>query len=192
MKKIFIFIISFYVYFPFLFGAETIVFVRHAEKPEGGLGQITCQGLNRALRLPNVLEKKFGKPSAIFTSNPAEQKADSGVLYSYVRPLATIEPTAVRFGLPIYDKYGFKDVSAIVGALSDEKYKNSTIFVAWEHHLLVEIVKTLLSADKSIMVPKWDDRDFDSIYVVEIDRDKHTYKLRVDKQGLNGLPTECP
>ena len=25
---------------------ETIVFVRHGEKPEGGFGQLSCQGLN--------------------------------------------------------------------------------------------------------------------------------------------------
>src|ERR1700727_2627529 len=29
--------------------ATTIVLVRHAEKPEDGLGQLNCQGLNRAL-----------------------------------------------------------------------------------------------------------------------------------------------
>jgi hypothetical protein len=31
---------------------ETIIFIRHGEKPLSGLGQITCQGLNRALALP--------------------------------------------------------------------------------------------------------------------------------------------
>jgi hypothetical protein len=29
---------------------KTIVFVRHGEKPQGGFGQLNCQGLNRALR----------------------------------------------------------------------------------------------------------------------------------------------
>ena len=31
---------------------ETIVFMRHGEKPPEGLGQLDCQGLNRALALP--------------------------------------------------------------------------------------------------------------------------------------------
>jgi hypothetical protein len=31
--------------------AETIVFVRHGEKPQDGFGQLNCQGLNRALAL---------------------------------------------------------------------------------------------------------------------------------------------
>ena len=45
---------------------ETIVFVRHGEKPEAGLGQLSCQGLNRALALPAVIRAKFGRPDAIF------------------------------------------------------------------------------------------------------------------------------
>jgi hypothetical protein len=50
--------------------AETIVFVRHGEKPEGGLGQLSCQGLNRALALPSVIADSFGRPEAIFAPNP--------------------------------------------------------------------------------------------------------------------------
>jgi hypothetical protein len=34
---------------------ETIVLVRHGEKPDKGLGQLDCQGLNRALALPPVI-----------------------------------------------------------------------------------------------------------------------------------------
>jgi hypothetical protein len=39
---------------------ETIVCVRHGEKPPGSFGQLTCRGLNRSLALPDVLLKKFG------------------------------------------------------------------------------------------------------------------------------------
>ena len=119
-----------------LFATETIVFIRHGEKPQGGMGQINCQGLNRSLKLPDVLEKKFGKPNAIFASNPAKSKPDSGVIYDYIRPLATIEPTAVRFGLPVNVQYGFKEVEQITAALKDEKLRDATVFVSWEHHLL--------------------------------------------------------
>ncbi len=44
---------------------ETIIMLRHGEKPEQGLGQLNCQGLNRALKLPAVIEQKFGKPDFI-------------------------------------------------------------------------------------------------------------------------------
>lgn len=52
--------------FGFIFEAvasENIIFIRHAEKPSDGLGQLSCKGLNRSLALPNViigLMKKMG------------------------------------------------------------------------------------------------------------------------------------
>jgi hypothetical protein len=52
---------------------ETIVCVRHGEKPPGGLGQLNCRGLNRSLALPDVLLKKFGVPQFIFAPNPTEK-----------------------------------------------------------------------------------------------------------------------
>src|SRR5580704_3570481 len=65
----------------------TIVLIRHAEKPDLGLGQLNCQGLNRALALPAVLGRLFGKPDTLIAPDPAEPKEDHGHQYSYVRPL---------------------------------------------------------------------------------------------------------
>jgi hypothetical protein len=49
---------------------QTIVFVRHGEKPKQGLGQFNCRGLNRALALPKVIANTFGSPNFIFVPNP--------------------------------------------------------------------------------------------------------------------------
>jgi hypothetical protein len=57
---------------------ETIVFIRHGEKPEGGFGQLNCQGLNRALALAPIIAKSFGRPDAIFAPNPSHPKEDAG------------------------------------------------------------------------------------------------------------------
>src|ERR1700730_8403568 len=73
------------------------VLVRHGEKPDKGLGQLDCQGLNRALALPPIKAKTFGRPSAVFAPDPSQQREDYAVSYDYVRPLATIEPTAIFF-----------------------------------------------------------------------------------------------
>src|SRR6266851_2438684 len=77
---------------------ETIVCIRHGEKPPGALGQLTCRGLNRALALPAVLLAKYGSPQFIFAPNPTEKVDQKEHLegYFYVRPIATIEPTAIR------------------------------------------------------------------------------------------------
>jgi hypothetical protein len=72
-----------------LFAEETIVFFRHGEKPSGGLGQLTCQGLNRALALPEVLISKFGKAKWAYAPNPAVTISDPAGTFFYVRPLAS-------------------------------------------------------------------------------------------------------
>jgi hypothetical protein len=93
---------------------ETIVSIRHAEKPPGGLGQLTCRGLNRALALPAVLLAKYSSPQFVFAPNPS-QKVDGKDHdeYFYVRPLATIEPTAIRCGLPVDTQFGFKEIQGL-------------------------------------------------------------------------------
>src|SRR5471030_2488546 len=75
-------------------GTQTLVFLRHAEKPAGGLGQLNCQGLNRAIKLSTLLPEKFGKANYVFAANPT-RNVEEGELdnsYSYIRPLMTISP----------------------------------------------------------------------------------------------------
>src|SRR5215470_1540086 len=92
---------------------ETIVFFRHGEKPSGGYGQLTCQGLNRALALPTVLTGMFGKPAYLYAPNPAVKISDPAGSAYYVRPLATIEPTAIRAGVGVNTKYGYTDIASL-------------------------------------------------------------------------------
>lgn len=176
---------------------ETIVMVRHGEKPEKGLGQLNCQGLNRALALPKVLLEKFGTPTAIYASNPGAKKKDFGVEYAYIRPLATIEPLAIRVGLPVNTDWRFDQIEPLQKALTAPALKNATVFVAWEHHLLVKAAKELLSGlgGDAQAVPAWPGGDFDSIYVIRIREDaegKRSVSFTHEQQGLNGLPLTCP
>jgi hypothetical protein len=175
---------------------ETIVLVRHGEKPDKGLGQLNCQGLNRALALPSVIAKTFGRPGVIFASNPSQQKEDDGVSYDYVRPLATIEPTAIFFGLPVNVSFGFSDADGVRAAIEQPVYRNAVVIVAWEHRYIENIARTLLAAHGGdpTLVPKWHKDDFDSIYVVTImgtgDAAKATFSHR--REGLDGQPDACP
>jgi hypothetical protein len=112
---------------------ETIVFVRHGEKPPQGLGQLDCRGLNRALALPTVIQKSFGKPDAIFAPNPSHQKNDEGGgPYGYVRPLTTIEPTAIAFGMPVNAQIGYDDTKGLRTALENPAYRNALVLVGWD------------------------------------------------------------
>ncbi|WP_155637986.1 hypothetical protein [Burkholderia cepacia] len=177
---------------------ETLVFVRHAEKPAGGLGQITCQGLNRALALPGVLIAKFGRPDYIFAPNTTKTRViDPDGTFDYIRPLVTIEPTAIRLGMPVNTTFGFSQIDDLKKELLGSAYVNSLVFIAWEHIKLEAVVKNILdeSNGNSSVVPKWSGKDYDSIYVVTIKTDGEGRKaaiFRQDYQQLDGQSIGCP
>jgi len=177
---------------------ETLVFFRHGEKPASGLGQLDCQGLNRSLKLPEVLISKFGTPDVIFAPDPAQRvKEPDQNFYYYVRPLATIEPTAIRLGMPVNTKYGYTDITSLESELLDPKHSKDTIFVSWEHIKLYEMVVDLVEKGGSpkSTVPGWGGAEFDRIDVLKLTREGQGLKVKYDKQaeGLTGkLPTTCP
>jgi broad specificity phosphatase PhoE len=178
-------------------GVETIVFLRHGEKPPGGLGQLTCQGLNRALALPSVLLAKFGKADYLFAPNPAVRIFDGTVKgYDYVRPLATIEPTAIQLGLPVDTDFGFLAIGRLERELTHQRYEGKTIFVAWEHRMLDEMVKQLMKrfGGNPAEVPPWPADDFDSLYVLRFDRHNAAKPVSFthNHEGLDGLSADCP
>jgi rhodanese-related sulfurtransferase len=107
-------------------GTESIVFLRHGEKPKHGLGQLTPQGLNRSLALASLLPKKIGKPDYIFAPDPIE-KVDGGGAgnYFYVRPLATIEPTAIALEMPWQTPFGERQIDKLNDELTKSKYSRS-------------------------------------------------------------------
>jgi len=174
---------------------QTIVFLRHGEKPSGGYGQITCQGLNRSLALPDVLIAKYGKPNYIYAPNPAVKVSDPAGAFYYIRPLATIEPTAVRLGMNVWTKYGYNDIASLQSSLITSTKANTTTFVAWEHLQLQKVVQNIMNAyGGRAVVPVWASGDFDSLYVVRVDYigSSISAQFEIDHEGLNGQPTTCP
>lgn len=158
---------------------------------------MACQGLNRALALPSVLLAKFGKPDYLFAPNPAVRVFDGTVKgYDYVRPLATIEPTAVRFGMPVDTDYGYLAIGRLERELTRKRYEGKVIFIAWEHHMLDQMVKELMKrfGGDEAEVPPWPADDYDSLYVLRIDQ-RSTGKaisFTHDHEGLDGLSADCP
>ena len=198
-------LLGLFVFLPLVLGAqtntlpsagttvETLICVRHGEKPPGGLGQLTCRGLNRALALPDVLLKKFDAPEFIFAPNP-EKKDSNG--YYYIRPLMTIEPTAIRCGLPVNTAFGYDQVADLENELKKSPYQNATVFIAWEHGMLDVFAKNLMrnNGGDPNEVPAWPGNDFDTIFVFKIIRDgsHNSIKFTIDHEGLNNQSDECP
>jgi hypothetical protein len=175
---------------------QTIVMMRHGEKPEAGLGQISCQGLNRDLALPAVIQKKFGRPDAIYAPDPSDETKDDGKYYNYVRPLATIEPTAVKFGLPVDTSFGLADIDGVREAVDLPDNRNALVLIAWEHKQITKLARAFMTAHggNPDSVPKWKGKDFDSLYVIKIDRSKPSATVSFERmaEGLDGQSETCP
>ncbi|GBU13878.1 hypothetical protein AwEntero_24790 [Enterobacterales bacterium] len=173
------------------FAQETLIFVRHGEKPASSSGQLTCKGLNRALALPGVLLPRFGNPDFIFAAGPKEQK-----LGNSLRPLSTIMPTAVRLNMPINIQFHADDVDGVTKELLSDKYQNARVFVAWEHKNLDKIAKQVVKENGGdpAVVPEWPANDFDSIFIVTLDKSGATSKVtfKIETENLNGVSETCP
>jgi hypothetical protein len=174
---------------------ETIVCIRHGEKPRSGLGQLTIRGLNRSLALPKFLLGKYGKPEYIFAPNPTET-VDGKPGYYYIRPIATIEPTAIQCGLPINTKFGYTGIKDLENELTKTNYQNATVFVAWEHGWLDNFAKNFVkdNGGDPKSVPSWKGDEYDMVFVFKLTTvdGKRQFSFTIDHEGLNGLSDKYP
>ena len=172
--------------------------IRHAEIPDGGLGQLSCQGLNHALLLPGYFKTNFPKPDYIFAPNPGDKVKEihfDGSYYSYVRPLVTIEPTAIALKMPVNTEIGYTEENRFVNTLLQEKYHGATIFAAWEHeHLMLIAQRFLKKFGNAAVIPHWSEHDFNTVYVFTIDWNKKpaTIDFKIKNQGFKNISTVCP
>jgi hypothetical protein len=146
------------------------------------------------LALPDVLLGKYGKPAFVFAPNPA-QKVD-GDSYYYVRPLVTIDPTAIRCQLPVNTEFGFREIDPLAQELKKPIYRNAVVFIAWEHGLLDDFARLMVKSygGDPAQVPKWPGKDFDTIFVFKITRQdgRAALAFSIDHEGLDNLSTACP
>jgi hypothetical protein len=94
-------------------------------------------------------------------------------------------------------KVGYNKIKTLKTELTARSNRSKLIFVAWEHAELNDFAKLMLSSygkDPSA-VPKWQDDDYDRIYVFKITENhgKRSLTFQVDKEGLNNsLKETCP
>jgi len=180
-------------------GTQTLVFLRHAEKPAGGLGQLNCQGLNRAIDLASLLPEKFGKAQYVFAADPT-RNVEEGELdnsYSYIRPLMTISPSAIKLGLPVNIDFAANDTSDLADELLHDRYHNATIYTAWSHGYLPELINKVAEeavGQQQPITEDWASSDFDSLYVLTLTwrNGKASLHSQSYKQGLDGGEQDCP
>lgn len=147
---------------------KRVIIIRHGEKPEQG-DNLSCQGLNRSLQLPDVLNKKFGVPDYVFVPS-----INTGNKTSTARMYQTIIPFAVKYNLTINSKY---DVDDIKGLAADVLKRNGTVLLVWEHGHIDNIAKAL-----GVQTSKWPGDDFDSIWIIDFQNGKAS--LTKDREGI--------
>jgi hypothetical protein len=147
-----------------------VVFIRHAEKPKVG-DNLTCQGLNRALKLPAVLYAKFGIPA--FTFVPS---IGLGEATKHSRMFQTVMPLAAKYNLVINSAHIEQDS---LGIAANIKNKSGTVLVLWEHKGIAPIVRSLGVTQKDLT---WPDDDYDTIWIITFKGGKAIFTI--DKEGI--------
>jgi len=176
---------------------ETLVFVRHGEKPKPGLGLLTCQGLNRSLKLPDFFAANFARPDYIFAPDPSVKVTEihgDGQRYDYVRPLLTIGPTAIRTGVSVNTQLPFNDPGLLADTLMDPRYHDATIYVVWEHLNILTFAEIMLNRfNNASTIPEWPNSDYDKVFVFTINwNEPRSLKFDVRSEGLGRIDESCP
>jgi len=112
-----------------------------------------------------------------------------------VRPLATLEPVAIRAGISVNTNYGYNNITGLESVLINSAKANATVFVSWEHSYLVKVVQNIMNQyGGGTAVPAWVTGDYDSLYVVHVNYAPSgiTAWFEHAHEGLNGQPTTCP
>ena len=150
-----------------------VVIIRHGEKASSN-HNLSCKGLNRALQLPAVLDKKFPKIDYAFVPTLGRDKSTR-----HARMFQTVTPFAIKNKLLINSKFGEKDHDGIAKHVLK---KDGTVLLVWNHSEIQNIARDLGVKNP----PKWSGKEFDSIWAISFKNGKAS--LDISKQGITPSP----
>jgi hypothetical protein len=158
---------------------NTVLIVRHAEKPESGTG-LTPVGEARAQLYAKYFEP-FEEQGLSIPVDSLYAGADSK---NSARPRLTLEPLSKATGLPLHLKVGSKDSEALVLQLKTEAHGRHPL-IAWRHG----DIPALLSAfgvvpEKLLPNGRWPDDVFDWVIMLNIGPDGRLTSAKVIKEQL--------
>ena len=150
-----------------------VVIIRHGEKASSN-HNLSCKGLNRALQLTAVLDKRFPKINHAFVPALGRDKSTS-----HARMFQTVTPFAIKNKLLINSKFGEKNHDGIAKHILT---KDGTVLLVWNHSQIQNIARDLGVKNP----PKWSGKDFDSIWAISFKHGKAS--LDISKQGITPSP----
>ena len=144
---------------------NTVLIVRHAEKPEKGT-MLTPTGERRAALYATYFEpfREDGMNVAVDALYAGADSANSS------RPRLTLEPIAARTGLHLNTDIGTKDTDALIKLLRTTNHPSHPL-VSWRHSQIPDLLRSFTaSPDKLLPGGKWPDDVYDWVIVLQFDK----------------------
>lgn len=143
---------------------NTVLIVRHAEKPKLGVG-LTEEGRKRAELYVRYFEP-FHEPGFDLRPTALYSGADSK---DSNRPRLTLEPLAAATGMKLHSTFNTKQPEDIVAALRAEPHGKVPL-ICWRHGGIPGLIDAL-GGKAADVIPggKWPDETYDWIVVMKFD-----------------------
>ena len=144
---------------------NTVLIVRHAEKPEVGKG-LTAEGEARARAYVRYFEP-FDEAGVTVKVDALYAGADSE---NSIRPRLTLEPLSKATGLKLDTSVGTKEPQELVKLLRTTPHGSHPL-VAWRHGQIPALLTAFGASSTLIPGGKWPDEVYDWVIVLTFDRD---------------------
>lgn len=151
--------------------ALRVVILRHGEKPKAG-DNLTCQGENRARKLPAMIARKFGRPDYLYVPT-VESRGDRTV---HARMFQTVTPLAIRHDLAINSRFSGRETDALA---KDVMQKKGLVLLVWNHTAIGQLAQSLGATPPA----NWRGWDYDTIWVITYPQGRAV--LKVEEGGLS-------
>lgn len=158
---------------------NTVLIVRHAEKPTEGTG-LTPMGEARAQLYAKYFQP-FREAGLSIAVDSLYAGADSK---NSIRPRLTLEPLSKVTGLPLHLNIGTKDPEALVHELRTEAHGQHPL-IAWRHGEIPALLAAFgVAPEKVIPNGKWPDDVFNWVIVITTGPDGQPVSAKLIHESL--------
>jgi hypothetical protein len=165
---------------------NTILIIRHSEKPDTGTG-LNAAGEARA-RLYSKYFQPFQEESLSIQVDGLYAGGDSKNSF---RPRLTLEPLSKSSGMSLHASIGTKDSELLVQSLKTEPHGQHPL-IAWRHSEIPTLLRAFgASPEKLLPNGQWPDDVFDWVVVLNMDPDGKLTSAKLIHQSLK-LPVPTP
>ncbi len=165
---------------------NTILIIRHSEKPDVGTG-LNAAGETRA-RLYSKYFQPFQEEGLSIQVDSLFAGADSKNSF---RPRLTLEPLSKSSGMPLHSNIGTQDSELLVQALRTEAHGQHPL-IAWRHGELPALLRAFGASPEELLPNgQWPDDVFDWVIVLDMGPDGKLTSAKRIRQSLR-LPVSTP